>query len=179
MAKVFINTKPYKIPLTQGRFAAVSAEDYEYLKQFYWHYSKRGYACARINNKLVLMHRLILMRKLNCELSPKEQCDHINHNRLDNTRENLRLVSNQQNCFNGSKTKRKCSSKYKGVCFSVQKYKRQDGSMGEYSTWIAYIKKDRKRFHIGCFKTEKEAAEAYNAQAVILFGEYANLNNVA
>lgn len=168
-----------EIPLTKGKTAKVSAEDYAFLKQFYWHYSKRGYACARIDNKLVLMHRLILKRKLDCEITPKEQCDHINHDRLDNTRENLRLVSSQQNCFNGGKTKRKCSSQYKGVCYSTQRYKRKDGSVAEYSAWVAYIKKDRKRIHIGCFKTEKEAAEAYNAKAVILFGEYANLNKVA
>lgn len=168
-----------EIPLTKGRSAKVSAEDYDYLRQFYWHYSKRGYACARINDKLVLMHRLILKRKLNIEITPKEQCDHINHDRLDNTRENLRLVTNQQNCFNVSKTKRKCSSKYKGVCHSTLRYKHKDGSIVEYSLWLAYITKDGIRYNIGSFKTEREAAEAYNARAVILFGEYANLNKVA
>ena len=168
-----------KIPLTKGKTAKVSVEDYSFLNQFHWHFSKRGYACARINNKLLLMHRLILQRILDHEITPKEQCDHINHNRIDNTRENLRLVSNQQNCFNCGKAKRKCSSKYKGVCLSIQRYQRKDGSVVEYSKWVAYIKKDRKRLHIGCFKTEKEAAKAYNAKAVLFFGEYANLNNVA
>ena len=178
MAKVFINPACH-IPLTKGKIAIVSEADHDFLNQFHWHFSKRGYACARINNKLVLMHRLILQRKLGRDITPKEQCDHINHDRIDNTRENLRLVSNQQNCFNTGKANRKCSSKYKGVCLSIQRYKRKDGSITEYPTWIAYIKKDKKRFHIGCFKTEKEAAEAYNAKAVILFGEYANLNKVA
>ena len=179
MAKIFLNASAYEIPLTKGKSAKVSAEDYEYLKQFYWHYSKRGYACARINNKLVLMHRLILKRKLDRDITPKEQCDHINHERIDNTRENLRIASNQQNCFNAGKVRRKCSSQYKGVCLSIQRYKSKDGSIKEYLKWIAYIKKDRKRIHIGCFKTEEEAARAYHAKAVILFGEYANVNKVA
>ncbi len=168
----------HDIPLTKGKIAKVSHEDFEYVNRFHWQYSKRGYAVARIKGKLVPMHRLVMNNKMVGNLTSKQQCDHINHNRLDNTRRNLRIVTNQQNCFNTSKVRRRCSSVYKGVCFSVFHYKSKSGEIRNYQRWIAYIKKDGKRQHIGCFDTEREAALAYNQRAAVLFGEYANLNAV-
>ena len=168
----------HDIPLTRGKMAKVSHEDFEFVSRFHWQYSKRGYAVARIKGKLVPMHRLIMSKNMASKLTSKQQCDHINHNRLDNRRSNLRIVTNQQNCFNTSKIRRRCSSIYKGVCLSVFHYKSKSGEIRDYHRWTAYITKDGKRQHIGCFDTEKEAALAYNRRAASLFGDYANLNAV-
>lgn len=153
-----------EIQLTQGKFTIVDDEDYEKLKDFKWWYSKIGYAVhteyislTQGSNK-IYMHRLILETPLNmC-------CDHINGNRLDNRKCNLRIVTKQQNQWNRSSTG-KGSSKHKGVYFSKQKNK-----------WLSKIQKDFKEYHIGFFATENEAVIAYNKKAVELFGEYAKLN---
>lgn len=97
--------------------------------------------------------------------------DHINGNKLDNRRSNLRFVTHQQNTFN-SKPKtnvsgRLCRSRFKGVTWRGDRHK-----------WRSCITIDRKRHYIGLYDTEEEAAIAYNNAAIILFGEYANLNDI-
>ena len=55
-----------------------------------------------------------------------------------------------------------------GVCLNKSRGKFQ-----------ASIIKEGKRYHLGCYKTEEEAAEAYNKKAIELYGEYANLNIIS
>jgi hypothetical protein len=94
--------------------------------------------------------------------------DHIDHNGLHNTEENMRNCTNQQNCMNRTTFGK---SVYKGVSFDVRK-------RGEkIVTYIeAKIKLDGKQIRIGRFKTEEEAAHAYDEKAKELHGEFANLN---
>lgn len=93
--------------------------------------------------------------------------DHINGNKLDNRKENLRFVTPQQNVHNKRKTIQDTSSKYKGVSWN----KRRKG-------WLAYIMVNGKREVIGLFSNEESAANAYNHYAKKYFGEYARLNDV-
>lgn len=91
------------------------------------------------------------------------QVDHINFNRLDNRKCNLRICTLLEN----SRSKRKIVksvSKYKGVTFPNQK------------VWMAKIRVNRKTLTLGSFKTEREAGLAYNAGAIRHFGEFAVLN---
>ena len=99
-----------KIKLTQNKYAIVD-DDYEWLNQFKWHFSK-GYAArsvgGRKNKKYVWMHRLI-------NNTPKDLfTDHINRNKLDNRKCNLRSVNKSQNGLNREKPKNNTSG-YKGV----------------------------------------------------------------
>lgn len=93
-----------EIPLTQGMVALVSDEDYEKVSQYKWHASleSRGtkwYACRRetIDGKRVKirMHRFVM------GLPPGKDdprvVDHINHNSLDNRRENLEVITQEEN----------------------------------------------------------------------------------
>lgn len=108
--------------------------------------------------KEIMLHRLIIA-------CPKGMyVDHINGNKLDNRRSNLRIVTPSQSIMN---TKR-CSdslSKYKGISWH-KKNKR----------WFAKIVINGKNKHLGSFKSSKEAAIAYDNSARFLFGEYARLN---
>lgn len=105
--------------------------------------------------KQTYLHRLITN-------APKElQVDHINGNRLDNRKENLRL------CTSGNNNKnRACfSGRYKGVHFAKKN-----------KSWVAQITKDYKIKHLGTFATEEEAARAYNVASKELHGEYGYIN---
>ncbi len=80
--------------LGAGRFAKVDTDDYNLVTRHSWHY-RDGYAIAKINNKEVRMHRFILQIT-----DPETVVDHINRNRLDNRRENLRPYSLIENANN-------------------------------------------------------------------------------
>lgn len=97
--------------------------------------------------------------------------DHINGNGLDNRRSNLRLCNQSQNQANQHRmTGRKRylgthSSKYRGVHKADNVFKAQ-------------IQAYKKKYSLGTFKTEREAAIAYNIAALRLFKEFANLNAI-
>lgn len=140
----------------------VDADAYKHLSQHTWCLS-RGYALTRTkdNRKTMLMHRMLLGLTQHDGI----HVDHINGDPLDNRRENLRtctLAENNRN-VSGRGTRK---SKYKGVCPNKK-------------SWMAQITFERKCHHLGTFKTQEEAALAYNAAALRLHGEFAYLNDVA
>ena len=92
--------------------------------------------------------------------------DHINHNGLDNRKDNLRFVTQAQNNQN-SRSHKNSTSDYKGVFWLKQRNK-----------WRALIGNKGKQISLGCFTCEHEAALAYNKKAKELFGEHADLNEV-
>ena len=100
--------------------------------------------------------------------------DHINHNGLDNRRENLRVATQSQNSANGQKAKtwrgRPVSSAYKGVC------KINNEGKWNHGKWHCSIKENGKKLFMGYFDNEEEAARTYDAKAKELHGEYAYLN---
>jgi hypothetical protein len=99
------------IPLTQGKFAIVDAEDFDRLKQYQWHACKcksTFYACRAEGGRTIRMHRQIMC-------APKGLLvDHIDHNGSNNRKSNLRLCTHAQNCYN-QQVSSTGSSKYKGV----------------------------------------------------------------
>lgn len=154
------------IPLTKNQFAIVDSEDYEKLIQWSWCLGgkKADAYCAQRgvrrngNTTSVYMHRQIMCAK------DGEEIDHINHNGLDNRKCNLRKCTRSQNSYNQAH-KKGYTSKYKGIHWKVNRGK-----------WIAQIKKDGVKVHLGSFDDEIEAAKTYDAKAKELFGEFACLN---
>lgn len=149
------------IPLTQGKFAIVDAEDYDRLSQYKWYAAKNRetyYAQRGSNGTIISMHREIMR-------APKGViCDHKNHNGLDNCKSNLRLCTSAQNQYNKT-AKKGCSSRYKGVIL------RRD-----YKRWRAQIGFNYERIHLGNFPDQIKAGSAYDDKAADLFGEFAYLN---
>jgi len=156
------NTK--QIPLSQGMFAIVDESDFEWLNSIKWHLRKSKhtyYAMTWTNShdKKISMHELIMGP------TPKGmEIDHKITNGLHNYRSNLRFCTHSQNMMNQNNQENK-SSKYKGVYWDNTK-----------NRWFASIQKDSKKIWCKRFKTEIEAAKAYNTKAIELFAEFARLN---
>ena len=149
------------IPLTQGKVAIVDPADYLALKRYKWFAAKGRrtyYAARRARGRQIWMHRQIL------KPPSRLVVDHIDHNGLNNRRENLRPCTRRQNNFN-QLPRRGGSSKYKGVTRC-----RRTG------IFRAQISRNKKCIHIGRFKKEIDAAKAYDKKAKELFGEFAYLN---
>jgi hypothetical protein len=151
----------------------VDDEDYEKLSRYKWTVTDRGdvnYASRSATREerangypnCVLMHRQIL----EIIWKPTILVDHRNTDGLDNRKENLRIATQSQN---GANTKKRtgCSSKYKGVYWNLQQKK-----------WTSGINYKGKRYYLGHFISEEEAATAYNKKAVELFGEFARINSM-
>jgi hypothetical protein len=158
-----------KIPLSQGKFAIVDAEDFDRLNQYKWcavQYGENFYA-NRNGGKLGKFHRtfIVKMHREVLQDPPGMIVDHINHNGLDNRKSNLRIVTREQNLWNSRKNISCGTSKYKGVTY----FKRDN-------RWRAYITYKKKRTFIGSFLDEDTAAKAYDEKAKQLFGEFAYLN---
>lgn len=150
------NTEVKYIQLTQDKQAIVDDEDYEWLSQWKWYYDN-GY--ARRTDKTT-MHRLVN------KTPPGMDTDHINLNRSDNRKENLRTASRSQNIINQHKSVSNKSG-YKGV----SRLKRDITKC-----WRAFVYKNNKQHYLGYFATAKEAALAYDKAAFELHGEFAQLN---
>jgi hypothetical protein len=150
-----------RIPLTQGKYAIVDPEDYEFLVHYKWYAAKQGYTYYAIRKhagKHISMHRQIIN-------APKGLvCDHIDHNGLNNTKQNLRNCTQSQNACNQRKRRNK-SSTYKGT-----HWHRRD------KKWHARIKANGHRYFLGCFNKEIDAAKAYDKAAKIYHGQFASLN---
>lgn len=119
MKQILLNSKNKQIK----EYTLVSDEDYEHLIQFKWHKNKYGYIASMINNNSYILHRYIMIEILgNKNLTRQNFIDHINNNRVDNTRGNLRIVSATDNNRNKVK-KENGSSKYYGVWLSYKKWR--------------------------------------------------------
>jgi hypothetical protein len=147
------------IDLNNGKRTIVDKDTYIQLSSKKWRIHTKGYVSAV--GKGELMHRLIMNAK------KSQQVDHINGNKLDNRKSNLRLCSNSQNHMNKSKCTKEKSSKYKGVYWCKRKKR-----------WRVCIKLNKKKIHIGDYKDEDAAGIAYNNAAIEIFKEFACLNKI-
>ena len=149
-----------KILLSQGEFTIVDDCDYDYLMQWDWYcnggYAKRGYP-------LVCMHRVVLQRM---GFRNFTKSDHINRDKLDNRRCNLRPVTYSQNNCNRAKSKNNASG-YKGVYWHKLVKK-----------WCAQIRVNEKQLHIEYYNDKLKAARAYNKMALKYRGNFAVPNKV-
>lgn len=159
-----------KIKLTQGRVCKVDDEDYNSLIKFKWQGLKlrhttyartgihKGYKDGKRLTDTILMHRLIMNAPQGL------QVDHIDHDGLNNQKNNLRLCKNSENQMNQGVCKNNKSG-YKGVSFNKRR-----------SVWLSFIHVNNKTKYLGSFKSPENAAIAYNIFAEKHYGEFAHLN---
>jgi len=151
-----------EIRLTNGKLTQVDDADYERLKKFTWAENDQGYVLRQkwVNEKQrslqIRMHREILG-------VPKESdVDHIDGNKRNNQRSNLRLATRAENLRNRGKNKNNTSG-FKGVF--LQKVT---------GRFFAQIKLNRKAIYLGTFSTPEEAHAAYVEAAKEYHGEFAH-----
>lgn len=130
----------------------IDLEDIEKVKDKKWNIHHNGY----VMNGTTLFHRFIM------DCPDDMVVDHINHNRLDNRKENLRICTKHQNDMN-KKILPNNTSGITGVSWDKRKNK-----------WRARIKYNQKEIHLGYFNTKEEAAEARKQAELEYFGEYRN-----
>lgn len=142
-------------------FFEIDNEDFDLIKDCKWRLNKKtGYidGYSSVFKKRIYLHRLIMNL-----ISSKQPIDHIDRNKLNNTKNNLRFCTDSQNSSNISIRKNNTSG-YKGVIWEKR-----------YKKWQAQIYKN-KIIYIGLFEEKIEAARAYDKKAKELFGEFAWLN---
>jgi hypothetical protein len=126
-----------------------------------WTIDKDGYVCLADRRRQSL-HSMILTGGGN-----GFHVDHINGNKLDNLRSNLRLLTVRENLTLNAGRRSDNTSGYRGV------YYRKDRN-----TWSAEVKCDGIKYCLGCYKDPKEAAMVWNKKAKELFGNKVRLNEV-
>lgn len=141
-----------RVPLINSeQYALVSDEDADLIAPYTWVLDSRGYVRAsagKVKQRHALMHRMVLNLT-----DPDVWGDHINGNRLDNRRTNLRPVTPGQN---GQNTiSRGGRSRYRGVWLDTRRKRRP---------WVAEFKIGGKKCRVGRFRTEYEAAQAVNTE---------------
>ena len=145
----------------QGEEFYFDLEDYDKIKDYCWSIGKKDDVEARVEGKLVKMHRLIIG-----VTDPKIVVDHIYHNeggygrRYDNRKCNLRLCEQQHNALNA----RLRSNNTSGVTGVEYNKKR--------NCWTASIKYCKKTYYLGSFKNKEDAIEARKQKEIELFGEF-------
>lgn len=158
-----------EIILSSGEVVLVDDEDYPLLSRHKWQLSHAdGYAVTTIQTRTGKNHTFFLHRFV---MGGFWMCDHINRNKLDCRKENLRRATAQENSANMAKWKSRkgkpLSSKYKGV----HKYTNN----GKYRAVVCF---NKKVIQLGTYDNEEDAARAYNKKAKELFGDFAWLNPV-
>lgn len=150
----------FEISLTKNQITTVDDDVYEWASKFKWYCTFQGYASRGNRKNIKFLHKEIM------NASKGTTVDHINGNKLDNRKENLRLCSHMEN-IRYQKIHNRNTSGYKGVSWHKAGKK-----------WHAKIAVNYKQIHLGLFKIKEDAARAYNKAAIKYFGEFAKLNEV-
>lgn len=141
------------------KIAIVDDDDYRKLSKFKWYVSHCGYVVrSKKGGDVIRMHREIMNPPAG------KVVDHINFNKLDNRKTNLRVCTLAQNNMNKARYSQSKSG-YKGVYPGNQT-----------NRWTAAITNGNQTKHLGTFKSEVEAARAYDYYALKYLGDFANLN---
>ena len=147
-----------RISIGRGLSVLVDAADYEWLSRYTWTTHNSGYAARREKGRLIFMHREIV------QAPPGLVVDHMDGNRQNNYRSNLRICTRRENSQNRAK-RIGCVSRFKGI--SREKHS---------GKWRAQAYLAGEPFRTGLMDDEVEAARAYDRLAVELFGAFAYLN---
>lgn len=149
-----------QIVLLNGGHTTVNDEDYEAVSQYRWRRNRLGYVCAYVKGPgkpaRLSLHRLIL------KAEHGQEVDHVDGDKLNNQRSNLRFCTRQENMRNLRRVRGLAD--YKGI------------SQVRSGSWVAQIRVEGVPTYLGTFRTAQAAARAYDAAARFHFGAFAATN---
>lgn len=147
---------------SQGKEFFFDKEDYQIIKDYCWYENDQGYLLARIGNKSIRMHRIILNAPDGYEV------DHIHgkETRNDNRKSNLRLATHCQNNWNKDKPVTNTSG-YRGVSWDKNKMK-----------WFSQITYNKEHIILGYFNNIEEAYQARLDAENKYYGEFSYENSI-
>lgn len=158
MALSFFQNMTKLFAIDNKTFSLIDDEDYLRLSEHRWRVSSNGYFITGERSKR--LHRMLMNAPKGVDV------DHINNDRLDNRKTNLRICTRADNLHNKRKTDRPCSSIYKGV-----------SRVARNGKWLAEITINGDHINLGHYPTERQASIVYDLWALDAFGEYAHLNH--
>ncbi len=142
----------------------IDDEDFLLVSQYNWTYYNSTGVVSYVKRKVIHLHRLLM----NCLKGLV--VDHIDHNKKNNKKQNLRICTQEQNLKNQKKPKSNTSG-FKGVVFDNWGFQRN-----LKKCWVAQIRVDYKNIKLGRFLTKLEAALMYDTAARHYFGDFADVN---
>lgn len=148
---------------SSGRSFFVDLESYKKISHVRWSMDERG----RVDRKLPRTNKRIKLHRFLTNCPDDKFIDHINGNPNDNRMCNLRAATSSQNLMNRVKNKAKKYSSYKGVF-----------PYNNSGTFYAKLRTGNATHILKGFKTQEDAAIAYNELSLKHFGEYAKMNEV-
>jgi hypothetical protein len=156
-----LSERPLLLDLGNGGQTQIEEVDTELVAGYGWYRTPNGYVGAMVRvdgkRKLLLLHRLIMGEPQGAHV------DHLNGDKLDNRRSNLRVASYQQNQANRRRPGKRNSSGHRGVSYCPH--------LSAAKPWRVQLMANRKQLHIGMFPTVEEAVAARKAAERLHFGE--------
>lgn len=147
-------------------FAIVDDEDYERVSQYRWRATGRNYKGRRCLYPFSYVHSFGYTVAMHRVIMPAPKgfiTDHINGDRFDNRRSNLRVCSKAENCQNRKRSITNSDNKYKGVHKHGRKY-------------LARIMAHGEKMDLGSYQNEILAAAVYDEAAIKYHGQFARTN---
>jgi hypothetical protein len=161
------DNSPFRIPLRNQNgviveYALVDEDDFEEVNKYKW-CLHIGYALGKVEKKTIRLHHFVFKKPEN-----RNVIDHLDQDKLNDKKSNLREVSSTENSHNKKKnTNIESSSKYKGVSWNKINQK-----------WLSNCSCEKKKVRLGSFEIEEEAAKIYDIYTFKVYGKEANNNNL-
>jgi hypothetical protein len=148
------------ITMTNGVRTIVDDDMHEMYGKYNWTQHTKGFACRSMKMegkwKTVFLHRLVM------NVPQGKEVDHINGDRLDNKKSNLRICSREDNAKNRMK-RYDSQQPFKGIRLRKGR-------------WEVNLQCDKKAYYLGRYNTAIEAAKVYDKYAKKYFGQFARFN---